>query len=117
MKTMYQLHIRSILDYGLVVWFPSTFGQIDQLENIVRIFTKKIPVLSSLHYWDRLVELDISSVQRRCERYSIITLYKIMEGLLPGKQYVNQTESRKGRVIILPRPPLNISNTVVKLRQ
>ena len=117
MKNMYQLYIRSILDYGMVIWYPSTFGQIDQLEQIVRIYTKKIPVVSNMHYWDRLVELDISSVQRRCERYSIITLWKIMEGLLPGSQYVNHTESRKGRVIILPRPPLNISNTVVKLRQ
>ena len=114
---MYQVYVRSILDYGAVIWYPNTFYQIDQLEQIVCVFTRKVPAVSNMHYWDCLVELDITSVQRRCERYSIITIWKIMEGLLPGSQYVTQSETRKGRVIILPRPPLNVSNTVVKLRQ
>ena len=43
----------------------------------------------------------------------MITVWKIMEGLLPGSQWVNQVETRKGRVII----PLNVSNMVMKLRQ
>ena len=45
MKHMYKVYIRGILDYGCMVWFPSNYTQIDQLENVLRIFTRKIPAI------------------------------------------------------------------------
>ena len=104
------------MDYGSIIWFPTTYNKIEQMEQIIRLFTKKVPAITHLHPWDRMKELDISSYQRRVERYQIITLWKIMEGMLPGKDFINVVWARKGREVIPPRPPLNVSNTVVKLR-
>ena len=39
--------------------------------------------MQSLDYSDRLVYLKLHSLQRRCERYCIIYVWKIIEGLVP----------------------------------
>ena len=63
----------------------SSFGEtyIDQLEKIQRSFTKHITELHGLEYSERLVSLKIYLHQRRRERYCIIYVWKIIEGLVP----------------------------------
>ena len=57
---------------------------IDQLEKIQRSFTKHITGMQGLDYSDRLVFLKLHSLQRRRERYCIIYVWKIIEGLVPN---------------------------------
>ena len=114
---MYRTFIRGIIDYGCVAWYPTNYTMIDPLENVLRVYTKKIPAIRNLHYWDRIKQMDISSVQRRVERFFIITTWKILEDLKPGKERINHVWTRKGREIVPPRSLLNMSSTVVKLRQ
>ena len=56
---------------------------ITKLEKIQRSFTKKIFGLHNVHYWDRLSQLRLFSLQRRRERYMIIYIWKIIHGLVP----------------------------------
>ena len=61
----------------------SKFLNINKLEKIQRSFTKKIHGLNNIHYWDRLQQLHLFSLQRRRERYMIIYIWKATHGLVP----------------------------------
>ena len=63
-----------------------SFGEkhIDQLKKIQRSFTNHITGMQSLEYSERLVSLKLYSLQRRRERYCIIYVWKIIEGLVPN---------------------------------
>ena len=86
MKTLWVSLIRPIIDYCSPIWspHPTNFGMIDRLENVLRAFTKKVDNLHDLSYSERLKEMKLSSIQRRHERYKILYIYKIKEGMVPN---------------------------------
>ena len=86
MRTLWISLIRPIIDYGSPIWSPkpNDYGLIDRLEGILRNFTKKVDNLQDLPYCARLRKMKLSSIQRRHERYKILYIYKIKEGLVPN---------------------------------
>ena len=86
MVTMWNSQVRSILDYCSPLWSPrpKDLGNIDLIENTQRAFTRSIDGMEGLDYAQRLKKLSMYSVQRRHERYRIIYIYKIKEGLVPN---------------------------------
>ena len=86
MRTLWISLIRPIIDYCSPVWSPDhkNYFQIDRLEGVLRNFTKKVENLHDLPYSTRLKEMKLSSIQRRHERYKILYVYKIKEGLVPN---------------------------------
>ena len=56
-----------------------------------------------MNYWERLRRLKINSEQRRLERYQVIYIWKIMEGLTPncGISW-SETKERNGGVCKIP---------------
>ena len=59
--------------------------------------------MQSLEYSERLVSLKLYSLQRRRERYCIIYVWKIIEGLVPNfsKPIVCFYSERRGRSCII----------------
>ena len=84
MLTLFKSLVLSRLDYGSQLWSPHLVKHIDQLEKIQRSFTKHITGMQGLDYSDRLVYLKLHSLQRRRDRYCIIYVWKIIEGLGPN---------------------------------
>lgn len=86
MRTLWTSLIRPIIDYCSPVWSPhsTNYSQLDRLEGVLRNFTKKVDNLHELPYCTRLKEMKLSSIQRRHERYKILYVYKIKEGLVPN---------------------------------
>ena len=84
--TLWKSLIRPIIDYCSPLWSPApnNYGNIDSLESVLRSFSKHIDGLQNSDYKERLTSLKLSSVQRRHERYKIIYVYKIKEGLVPN---------------------------------
>ena len=112
MISMWNSQIRSTLDYCSPLWSPSpsNLGSIDLLEQTQRVFTRRINGMEGLNYAQRLKKLNMYSVQRRHERYKIIYIYKIKEGLVPNiseKHGLNfQPNKRHGCTCKIPTFPL-----------
>ena len=97
MMTLFNSMIRSSLEYCSPLWSPSKISDIQAIEGVQRHFTSRIEGCKDLTYYERLAKLKISSLQRRRERYIIITMYKILNKLMPNDLKVNFTSSdRRG---------------------
>ena len=72
---LYKSLIRSILDYGGSVYYPSTKKNIQLIENIQRRSTKILPELRGLTYCERLERLKLPTLLKRRKRYDLIQLY------------------------------------------
>ena len=74
----------SRLDYGCQLWLPYLIRHINLVEKVQRSFTIFISGVKGLSYPERLTVLELYSLQRRRERYIIIYVWKILEGLVPN---------------------------------
>ena len=54
------------------------------VEKVQRSFTRLISGMKGLSYPERLTALKLYSLQRRRERYIILYVWKILEGLVPN---------------------------------
>ena len=84
-----------------------------RLESVVRHFTAKIAGMEGLDYWERLASLRLYSQERRRERYQIIFMWKVAQGLVQGYTTSFYESERRGRLAHLS-PLKNQSPTAVK---
>ena len=98
MITLWKSLVLPHLDYCSQLWSPSTIYQIEQIESVQRNFFKKIKGLSTLDYWEQLRTLKMYSLQRRRERYRIIYIWSILEGLVPNFNHLEEGNVLKGGV-------------------
>ena len=95
------------LDYCSQLWNPHQSYLINQLEDVQKFFIRNIAGFRHKEYTTALKELKLYSLQRRRERYQIIYLWSIIEGLTPNIETPNDilvkvqsdTSSRLGRRI------------------
>ena len=99
MLTIWKGLIQSKLDYTSQLWSPSDQGNISKLECVARHFTAKVHGMDGLDYWERLATLNMYSQERRRERYRIIFLWKVAQGLVQGYQATFTSSPRRGRVM------------------
>ena len=104
MLTLYKSMVRSRLEYCCPVWNPVKISDIQKLENVQRCFVRKIAGLKDMSYWDRLKKLNITSLQRRRERYCIIQVWKIFNDHAPNDvQMQFKHHPRHGIKAIIPQ--------------
>ena len=106
MVTLYKQLVRCHLEYASPLWSPTDVASLTTIEKVQRNFTRQIEGMSGRQrpsYWDRLRLLNLSSLERRMERYKILTLYKILHGLVPNPNIQWQYNERRGFTINLPK--------------
>jgi hypothetical protein len=74
-------YIRPILEYNSNVWNPPQKYLIDQLENVQRRFTKRVPSLKNFSYPERLGILGLEPLELRRLRCDLIQYFKIFNNL------------------------------------
>lgn len=76
--TLYKSLIRSHLDYGNLVYYPSTKKNKQIIENAQRRATRIVPELRGLNYEQRLKELNLTTLDYRRKRYDLIQTFRII---------------------------------------
>ena len=105
MITLYKSMVRSIMEYCCPLWHPTGSGLTKKIEALQRSFTRRIQTCKNMDYWKRLSYLKLMSLQRRRERYIIITMWKILNSYHPNNMNIKfQEPNRNG--IMAKIPPL-----------
>ena len=91
--------------------------EMEKIENLQRQFTKRIPEVNKLHYWERLKTLKMLCQERRMERYRIIYTWKILEGKSPNCGVTSKTHERLGRTCEIPQLNKNSRQSVQTIRE
>ena len=102
MLTLFKSLVLPHLEYCCQLWNPSKAKDIQLLENVQRSFTRKINGCTSLDYWARLRSMNLYSLERRRERYMIIYVWKMIEGLVPNIGLFYHESGRRGRLCDIP---------------
>ena len=107
MLTLWKSFLLCHLEYCSQLWSPSALGDIQKVEQLQRHFLKQIPELRGLTYWEMLQRCKLYSLQRRRERYSVIYVWRMLEGQVPNLHNpINSTwHARRGRTCRVP--PVN----------
>ena len=105
MLPLYTSFVRSRLEYNSPLWSPSKIEDIMKLESLQRTFTSRISEVRHLSYWDRLRSLNLMSLQRRRERYTLIHIFKIINNLAPNDLSMKFYETPR-RGLCCKIPPL-----------
>ena len=107
--TLFKSLILSKIDYCSVLWNPIAVNDLRKIEGIQATFTHRMNCAKSddgqpRNYWQRLKYLKLYSIQRRFERYTVIYVWKIYNGLMhnPGIEFKNK-DSRNGLVCKIPK--------------
>ena len=79
--TLYKALIRTHLDYGNLIFYPTTKKYKQVLENAQRRATRLVPELRGLSYKERLEKLNLSTLEYRRKRFDLIQVFKIIHGL------------------------------------
>ena len=109
MLTLYKSLVRCRLEFCSPVWNPhGAKGEIKSLESVQRSFTRKITDMKQYNYWQRLEKLQLKSLQRRRERYTLIHTWKIYNEVAPGKDtLIHFHTNRLGVRAVIPSPISN----------
>ena len=98
MKTIWNSLVQPKLDYCSQFWSPSDQDSINRIESVQKHFLSKLEGLSCKDYWEKLKICKIYSQERRRERYMVIFLWKISQGLVQGYSIqFTSTLGRRGR--------------------
>ena len=106
MRTLWRSLCQPHQDYGSQLWSPvGLVGDIADQEGPLRSFSRKVQGLGGQDYWKRLQSLNLSSTERRSERYKALYTWKMIHGYVPdiGIQFATDVDSRLGLTLRIPK--------------
>jgi hypothetical protein len=75
-------HVRPLIECCAPVWSPTYKSYILLLEKGQRRFTKRLPGFRRLTYFERLANLNITTIETRRLHHDLSFCYKIIKGLV-----------------------------------
>ena len=100
MLTIWKCLVQPKIDYCSQLWSPSDQASISLLEDLQRNFTRLISGMEGKDYLERLASLGMYSQERRRERYQIIFIWKLSQGLVKGYKMEFSNSDRRGRMVV-----------------
>ena len=80
LKRAFVTYVRPLLEYASPVWSPSLIHLINEIENVQRSFTKRLPGFSSLSYSERLCKLKLPTLELRRLIADLVICYNMVHG-------------------------------------
>ena len=109
MLTLWKSLVQCKLDYCSQLWSPARKGDIHTIEMVQNSFLRKLPAIRHMSYWQKLKQLKLYSQERRRERYTIIYIWRMLEGKVPcinsldgGAKVKSIWHIRRGRECQIP---------------
>ena len=109
MLTLWKSLVQCKLDYCSQLWSPTRKGDIQDIEMVQNSFLRKLPAIRHMTYWQKLKQLKLYSQERRRERYTIIYIWRMLEGQVPclnsldgGAKVTSIWHIRRGRECKIP---------------
>ena len=114
MLTLFKSIVLSRIDDASQLWSLYKKSYICALEKIQRSFIKYIAGYQNLPYSERLKSRRLYSLQRRRDRYLVIYMWKIAEGLAPNLSPAIRfyNTERRGRLCYQEQVPNNHLGTL-----
>ena len=115
MVALWKCLIQPKLDYCSQLWTPDDQESINSIEKVQKHFLSNVAGTENLDHWQRLELLHLYSQERNRERYVVIFLWKISEGLVKGYQvnFTDNDNGRRGRMAV-PLPYARTAPAAVK---
>ena len=114
MMRLFNSYIRSKLEYCCLVWSPSQQSDINKLERIQKNFTSRISGMEDLNYHQRLSKMKLYSLERRRERYMIISAWQQIEGITENILGLKARTIGRSRRIVSTVIPFGIKGKKIK---
>ena len=115
--TLFKSLVQPHLDYCSQLWSPTSQESIKKIEQVQKSLVSRINEsrLQNLNYWEKLMTLRLYSQERRRDRYMIIFIWKISQGLVSGYDipFTPRTDrtGRKAVPVFVPQSaPANVRN-------
>ena len=83
-----------------------------------RAFSARIDTVQHLHFWERLKKLGLMSLQRRRERFIVLHMWKICNGIAPNELNIRfEYHPRMGRTAKVPplRKDCALANQITEM--
>ena len=106
---LYKSYVRPKLEYNTPVWSPYLLKDINAIEKVQKRFTKiacRRCNIQFTSYTDRLIKLNLLSLQNRRIRFDLITLFKIVNKM---------SDLDFNSYFILQSSPFNLRNNKTKI--
>ena len=119
MNTLFKTLVVPHIDYCSQLWMPIKPVEILKVEKLQKDFLSRIPALRGNNYWEKLKIMKMISLQRRQERYRIIYIWKILEGIAPncGIESTMSEDGRQGRKVKVPNIKTGAKASAKALRE
>ena len=116
MLTLLKSLVQPKLDYCSQLWSPSDQGSINKLELVQKHLVDRIKCgkLQGLNYWDKLSDLRLYSQERRRERYQVIFLWKISQGMVSGYDLQFTSDMGRRARVIIPKAVVRAAPSAVR---
>ena len=117
--TLFKSLVQPHRDYCSQLWSPTQQSSINKIEQVQKSLVSRISDtrLRGFNYWGKLQILHLYSQERRRERYMVIFLWKISQGLVSGYSipFTSRT-SRTGRKVEPAQVPQSAPTSVKNAR-
>jgi len=77
---MFKVFVRPCLEYACESWSPYLNRDVELLERVQRLFTRRLPCFDSQTYEQRLSFLELETLKRRRTIRDLVMTYKIIHG-------------------------------------
>lgn len=79
---MYTTYIRPLVESNSVIWSPNLLRDIDKIEGVQRLFTRKLPGLQNIPYHRRLNITQLKSLEERRIIFDLLYVFKIVHKMV-----------------------------------
>ena len=80
-KILYKTLVRPILEYCTNVWYPVLIKDMSEIEKVQKRATKLVSGLENISYQERLIRLNIPTLEYRRNRADMLQVFRIIKGI------------------------------------